>query len=135
MTTREDLESYFIRMGLDVEEVADGMWVVPGADAGAPIVVHYSPPVVVLRLKVMDLPGDADDARLGTFFRRLLEINANDIVHGSYGIEEGDVVLSDALDLETLDFSELRSSYESLIFAASSHLPGLIDLLPVAHEG
>lgn len=135
MTTRDDLESYFIRMGVDAEEVADGMWVIPGPDGGAPVVVHHSPPMVVLRLKVMDLPDDLPDERLAPLYRKLLELNAADIVHGSYGIEEGDVVLSDALDLEALDFSELRNSYESLVLAASSHLPGLARLAHAVHEG
>ena len=64
MTTREDLESFFIRMGVDAEEVADGIWVLPGADGGAPVVVNYSPPMVLLRLKVMDLPEDVPDGKL-----------------------------------------------------------------------
>jgi hypothetical protein len=56
-------------------------------------------------------------------------MNATDIVHGSYGIEAQEVVLSDALELETLDFAELRSSYESLTLAASSHLPELVAIV------
>jgi hypothetical protein len=134
MLTRDDLESFFIRMGLEAEEVEESMWILPGEDGGPGVVVHYSPPVVVLRLKVMDLPRGADNTSLAGFYRKLLELNATDIVHGSYGIEEGDVVLSDALELETLDFGELRSSYESLVFAASSHLPGLAELVPAAQE-
>jgi hypothetical protein len=134
MTTREDLESFFIRMGLDYEEVQRDMWLLRGPDGETPVVAHFSPPVVLLRLKVMDLPN-TDDNRLAGLYKRLLELNAADIVHGSYGLEEGDVILSDALELETLDFHELRSSYESLLFAASSHLPRLAELAPVAHEG
>ncbi|MBI4409725.1 MAG: hypothetical protein HY561_08465 [Gemmatimonadetes bacterium] len=135
MITREDLESYLIRMGVSFEEVAEGMWVIRPAEGGAPVVVHYSPPVVLLRLKVLELPRDKDEARLARFYRRLLELNAADIVHGSYGIEANELVLSDALELESLDFPELRSSYESLTLAASSHLPALAELAPVAHEG
>lgn len=135
MTTREDLESYFIRMGVDYEEVDEGMWAVKSDDDGASVIVHYSPPVVLLRLKVMDLPADSDDTRLATLYRRLLELNAGDILHGAYGIEEREVVLSDALELEDLDFSELRSSYESMIFAATSHVSALAALVPVAQEG
>lgn len=135
MQTREDIESFFIRMGIEAEEVEEGMWLLPGEDGGPGVVVHYSPPVVVLRLKVMNLPKNADNRDLAELYRRLLQLNASDIVHGSYGLEEGDVVLSDALELDTLDFGELRSSYESLVFAASSHLQGLADLVPEAQEG
>jgi hypothetical protein len=133
MMTREDLESYLIRMGLENEEVDEGMWLIKPRD-GTPIVVSYAPPVVLLRLKVMDLPPD-DDTRYASLYRRLLELNATDIVHGSYGIEEKEVVLSDALELESLDFNELRSSFESMTLAAASHLPELVGLVPVAQEG
>jgi len=135
MLTRDDVESYLLRMGLDIEEVEEGLWVIkPGGD-GAPVVAHYSPPLLLLRIKVMDLPTANGDTRLGQLYRKLLEFNATDILHGSYGIEENEIVLSDALELETLDFAELRNSYESMIFAASSHLSRLADLVPVPQEG
>ncbi|MFS8638845.1 MAG: YbjN domain-containing protein [Gemmatimonadota bacterium] len=134
MPTRDDLESYLIRLGVDYEEIEDGLWVLRSTD-GLAVVVQSSPPVVVLRLKVLSIPEEADSARQLALYRRLLELNATELVHGSYGIEERDVVLTDALDLETLDFEEFRSSYESLIFAATSHLPGLAELILVAHEG
>jgi len=133
--TTEDLESYFIRMGVHAEEVEEGMWVIPSVDGDTPVVVRAEPPLLLLRLKVMDLPADADDARLASFFRRLLELNATDIVYGSYGIEASEVILSHALELDTLDFQELRNSYESMTMAASSHMAGLAKLIPVAHEG
>ncbi len=135
MMTRDDLESYLFRLGVDVEEVDDGLWLLKPED-GTPIVCSYSPPVALLRLKVMDLPPDGEDARYAPLYRRLLELNAADIVHGSYGIEEGEIVLSDALEMENLDFSEMRSSFESLVLAASGHLPELAGLVPaVAQEG
>jgi hypothetical protein len=132
--TREDLERLLIRMEVEYEEIAEGMWLLKSGSNSAPVVCHFSPPVVLLRLKVMDLP-QTDGARLATLYRHMLELNATDMVHGSYGIEEDDVVLSDALDLETLDFEELRNSFESLVLAASSHLPKLAELVPATHEG
>jgi hypothetical protein len=141
MMTREDLESYLIRMEVDFDEVEDCLWVLKSGEGVPPVVVNYAPPVVLLRMKVMDLPQADDDARLGRLYRRLLELNAMDIVHGSYGIEAQEVVLSDAMELETLDFSELRSSYESLTMAASSHTPELVGIVeqsagaPAASQG
>jgi hypothetical protein len=129
MMTREDLESYLIRMEHDFEEIEESMWRIESDNEGAPVVVIYAPPVAVLRLKVMNLPDVADDTRLTPLYRRLLELNATDIVHGSYGIEAQEVVLSDALELETMDFVELRSSYESMTMAASSHLPELAGIV------
>ena len=123
MVNREDLESYLIRMDLDYEEVAEGMYVCQSNEGAAVMVVHHSPPVVLVRLKVMDLPADsAGQNGPGVLYRRLLELNATDIVHGAYGIEEGELILSDTLELDTLDFPELQASFESLQLAASGHL-------------
>ena len=118
MVTREDLESFLIRMDLDWEEVDEGMFLVQSSSGG--VVVHLSDPVLLLRLKVMDLPGDG--ANLTELYRTLLEFNATDIVHGAYGIEEGELIISDTLELGNLDFEELQASVESLQYAASSHL-------------
>lgn len=135
MITREDLENFLYRIASEVEEVEEEMWVLRAPEqASTPVVVIHSPPVIVLRLKLLELPADADGARMAPFYRRLLELNANDIVHGSYGIEGNDVVLSDALELQTLDFHELQSSFESILLAATSHTQSLVELVPVAQE-
>ena len=124
MVTRDDLESFLIRMDMDWNEVDDGMFLVQSPSGG--VVVHFSEPVLLLRLKVMDLPNGETD--LGDLYRTLLELNATDIVHGAYGIENGELILSDTLELQTLDFEELQASVESLQFAAASHLGRIKDL-------
>ena len=128
MITREDLESFLIRMDLEHEEVDDGMYVLEGRDGGPKIVAHHSPPLLLLRLKVMDLGEGKNGAT--DLFQRLLELNATDIVHGAYGIEEGDLILSDTLELETLDFHELQASLESMQLAASEHIDEIRRLVP-----
>jgi hypothetical protein len=119
MVTRDDLESFLIRMDLDFSEVDDGMFLVQGANHGAPVVVHHTPPLLVIRMKVMSLPAENDLAEL---YKTLLVWNATDVVHGAYGIEEGDLIISDTLELETLDYPELQASVESLQMATSSHM-------------
>jgi hypothetical protein len=119
MVTRDDLESFLIRMDLDFSEVDDGMFLVQGANHGAPVVVHHTPPLLVIRMKVMSLPAEGD---LTGLYKTLLVWNATDVVHGAYGIEEGDLIISDTLELETLDYPELQASVESLQMATSSHM-------------
>jgi hypothetical protein len=125
MTSREDLEGYIDRMsseGVQAKEVAPGLWVLTPGEPGAEVVVHFNPPVVVLRVRVMKVPKDGKRSDL---YRHLLELNARDLVHGSYGVEGDDVVLSDALELENLDFNEFQASFESLTVALASHLSTL----------
>ncbi len=133
MVTREDLESFLIRMDLDFEEVDEGMFLVHPRNDGPPVVVHHSPPLLVVRLKVMDLPRGAKISVNCT--RSLLVWNATDVVHGAYGIEEGDLVLTDTLELETLDFPELQASLESMQMAASSHIEQIKALAGTGQEG
>lgn len=125
MVTREDVESYLLRTGLDHSEISDGMWLVTPNGDGAGIVVHYSPPLVVFRLKVMDLPGD--EARCAGLYRRLLELNATDLVHAAYALEQGDVILTESLEAENLDFNELQATLDSFQMALASHLDALSD--------
>ena len=131
MIGKEDIESWLIRTELDFEEIEEGIWMVrpsSGGDGaageGPPVMLSHQEPVLFLRAAIREAPEDAD-AQV-KLFRRLLELNANDLVHGAYGLEEGEVVLTDTLELETLDFEEFRASLESLTMAVSSHVPELV---------
>jgi hypothetical protein len=124
MLTREDLQSFIDRLDSEVQsaqEVEPGLWVVHAGEAEC--VVHYNPPVVVLRVRVMELPGAGD--RQAALYRRLLELNARELVHGSYGVEGDHVVLMDTLELEHLDFNEFRASFDSMMLALATHLGAL----------
>ncbi len=124
MVTREDIESYLDRLGAEgtsYSEVESGLWLVrPGGALDLDVVVHYSPPVVILRVKVMSCPED--DGRCAGHNRRLLELNAMDLLHGSYGIEGDDIVLTEALELSHLDYEEFLATYESMTLALASHM-------------
>jgi hypothetical protein len=125
MVTREDLESFLIRMDAEYDELEEGMYLVRTRAEGLPIVFNYSPPLLLLRLKVMDLPADRGNMEL---FRTLLELNATDVVHGAYGLEDGELILSDTLELENLDFEEVQASVESIQLAASGHMARIRDM-------
>lgn len=122
MTTCEDVQAYLDRLDLNVESVAEDMWVVRTTE-DAELVVHYAPPVLVMRVRVMPIPKDP--ARAAAMSRQLLEYNARDLVHGSYGLEGDVVVLTDALLLADLDFTEFEASVDSLSLALASHVSAL----------
>jgi len=81
--------------------------------------VHFSPPVVLLRVKVMDLPKG--DGKFAALARRLLELNG-ELVHGSYAIDGDAIVLTEALELGHLDYEEFLASFESMTLALSSQM-------------
>ena len=88
MVSREDLESFLIRMDLNFEEVDDGMYLTRGED-GPPVVVHHADNLLLIRMKVMDMPEENELSL--DLYRTLLELNATEVVHGAYGIEDGDL--------------------------------------------
>lgn len=133
MINREDVETFLDRLsneGATYREIETGLWAVnPGGALDLSVVIHHSPPVLVLRVKVMDTPLDeATGARLN---RRLLELNATDLLHGSYGIDDGTIVLTEALELSQLDFQEFLAVYESITLALAAHLRELTTICEV----
>jgi hypothetical protein len=124
MVNKEDVERFLDRLSADgatYSELEPGLWVVkPSGELDFSVVVHFSPPVVILRVKVMTLPTDT--LSLATLSRRLLELNATDLVHGSYGIEDDSIVMTEALELSHLDFEEFLAAFESITVALASHL-------------
>ena len=132
MVTREDVESFLLRSAQEYEEVEQGMWTVQSG-AGARVVVHYSPPLLILRAKVLDMPEPGGQCE--SLYRRLLELNAMDLVHGSYGIEADDIILSDSLELQNLNFNEFQASLDSIQVALASHLEELSPYRDCQGEG
>jgi len=125
MLTRDDVQSWLDRLeagGATIEELEGGLWKVRTSEE-AEVVVSYAPPVLILRVRVMELP--AGEPRRSELYRQLLEYNARDLVHGSYGLEGNHVVLTDTLELENLDFSEFEASFDSLTLALATHLGAL----------
>jgi hypothetical protein len=125
MLTRDDIQSFLDRVEggtVEVTELEPGLWRAR-TQTGAEFIVNYTPPVVILRVRVMESP--ADEAKRSKLYRLLLELNARDLVHGSYGLEGEHVVLTDALELADLDFLEFEASWDSLTLALASHLSAL----------
>ena len=125
MINREDVQSWLERLaggGLEIRELEPNLWLVR-TEEGSEMVVHYAPPVVILRMRVMELPGQ--EPRRSELFRQLLELNARELIHGSYGLEGDHIVLTDALELADLDFSEFEASFDSITLALATHLGAL----------
>ena len=137
MRTSEDIESYLMRSNLsfrslgeerseaseDYEnESAENIWLVRDAQSGENIVITLSGPLVIFRVKVLELATVQQRLPL---FEKLLELNANDMVHGSYGIADDAIVLTAGMILETLDYNEFQGTVDDLTLALTNHYPQL----------
>jgi hypothetical protein len=146
--TAEDVENYLLQLDRHFEK--DGATLVVPT-AGAPIAILVTPPIVALRVDIGSVPRD--EARLAPFYRKLLEYNATDLMHVSYGLDTSRhsplptgqvgghpqtpagsrhtperVVLSGALELENLDVNELEAALSDIDLALARHVPVLHDL-------
>ncbi len=119
MRSREDIESYLARADIAYEEVgANGMWLVRDSSLGENIAIKANGPLLLFRVKVLELDEVRDQAAL---YEELLRLNVSDLVHGAYGISEGAVVLTCTLQLENLDYNEMQSVLDDFSLALANH--------------
>lgn len=125
MRTREDIEAYLHRSSHPHREVADDTWLVTDpSDGREHIVVRLADGLVIFRLKVLELDR-LETKRREEFFEQILRLNAEDMVHGAYGVSDGDVVITATLRLENLDFSEFSGTLDDFTVAVTNHYPKL----------
>ena len=117
MRTAADIQSYLLKLELPHEEPREGTWIVKGLDGLDSMVVTLAGPVAVFRVKLMDIPHKHREE----LFRTLLELNATEMMHGAYGIEGDAIVISDALQLENLDYNEFAATVDDITLAVASH--------------
>jgi hypothetical protein len=124
MRTEKDVEAYLRGLNRRYRAVDDqpGTFLVEASAEMPPVAVRVDPPLVVVRVIVGDLKVGTDPTPL----RRLLELNARQLVHASYGLDGERVVLSSALELENLDFNELQATLDEIDMALAQDLPGLV---------
>ena len=122
MKTAEDIESYLIQMNAPYESVGEGIWLIK--ETGPDMVISMAESVLVFRVKVMAAER-APKERREELYRTLLELNASEMIHGAYGLEEQAVVVTAALQLENLDYNEFQSTLDDLGLAVSNHYPTL----------
>ena len=117
MKSADDIDSYLMKMELQHDEPRDGTWVVRGIEGIDNLIITLAGPVLVFRVKVMDLPRHHREE----LYRTLLELNATEMMHGAYGIEGESVVISDALQMENLDYNEFAATVDDIALAVASH--------------
>lgn len=113
----DDIRAFLRKMDLRFDEPREGTWVISGLDGIDKLVITLSGPVLVFRVKVMEMPRQHRE----DLFRTLLELNASEMMHGAYGVEGEAIVISDALQVENLDFNEFAASIDDITLAVASH--------------
>jgi hypothetical protein len=117
--TAEDVENYLLSLNRQFEN-DQGTFVVSSGAHAPPVAIGIAGPIVALRVFIGALPTDA--AHQAKLYRKLLEYNASDLMHASYGINQNQIVLSAALELENLDQNELEAALSDIDMALARHI-------------
>ena len=118
MITNEKIESYLTKLSLSYESIDRNTWVINDEERGLKnVVIVSTEPVVFIRVKVMDIPLKKNCE----LFEKLLRLNASDIIHGAYALEDNSVILIDTLEGDTMDIEELQASLDAIGLALVQH--------------
>lgn len=118
MDIRERVEQYLVRLSITYEKLSPDTWVIRDRDEGLEnVLVIAEEPIVIIRAKVMDIPS----TRKQELFEELLRLNATDLLHGGYALQDKNVILLDTLVGATMDFEEFQSSLDAIGMALSQH--------------
>lgn len=127
MKTREDIESYLLKMGVNHEDLAGDIWRLHLGEIEN-VMVSLAGPVVVFRVKIMDVPATNRES----LFEILLRLNTMDLFHCAFGIEGNAIVLAGALAFENMDFNEFQAVIDEIGMAVSKQYPVLSKFRAVA---
>ena len=114
------IEQYLIDMTLSYQQLGENIWLLDDEEHSLQgVAVMVSEPLVIVRVEVMDAPRQ-NPVEL---YARLLELNATDLIHGAYALENGKIVLIDTLEYDTLDYGDFRATLDAISLALTQHYP------------
>lgn len=126
MDIKRKIEGFMIDMNLLFEEIDDGTWRIEDDLTHIDnIVVKVVDPIVLFRVKIMALPHENREA----LYKAVLEMNANDLVHGAYAIENDNLIIIDTLQAENLDKNEFQSTIDSISLALIQQYDTLVQFV------
>lgn len=126
--TDEDIEGYLRKLERRFEKMEDGTFLL-GMGPGQPTAaLKLAPPVMVAQVRIGPAPK-GNTSQEASVFRRLLELNATDLLHAAYAIEGDEIVLTSARELDTLDLNELEAVLADIGLALGKHVPALMEMV------
>jgi hypothetical protein len=114
------IEQYLIDMMFTYQQVEPNLWLLDDEEHCLQgVAVMLAEPLVVVRAEVMDAPQRSQLE----LYTKLLELNAADVLHGAYALENGKSVLIDTLEYATMDYEEFRATLDAFSLALTEHYP------------
>jgi hypothetical protein len=125
--TARDIEAYLEKLARPYELLQDSTYVLDSGEHRPPIALRVSGPILVARVFIGPAP-QGQTSMEAALFRRMLQLNASDLLYCAYGIEQDHIVLSAAMELENLDLNELDAVLADMDLALARHVAQLREL-------
>ena len=114
------IEQYLIDLMITYQQVDKNLWLLDDEERSLQgVAVMQADPMVIVRAEIMDVPKE----NLLELYTKLLELNASDVIHGAYAMENKKIVLLDTLNYDTMDYEDFRSVLDSFSLALTEHYP------------
>lgn len=126
----DDLEAQLGRLGRRYERTPDGTFILSLGANQPPAAILLVPPVLVVQVAVGAAPKDLTKA--APIYKKLLELNASALLHAAFGLENDQIVLAAALELDSLDLNELEAVLADIDVALGEHIPLLRSMVSSA---
>jgi hypothetical protein len=114
------IEQYLIDLMFTYQQVDSNLWLLDDAEHSLQgVAVMRADSLVIVRAEIMDIPKQ----NLLELYTKLLELNAADVLHGAYALENGKIILIDTLEYDTMDYGDFRATLDSFSLALIQHYP------------
>ena len=118
--TNTKIDQYLIDLMLTYQQVDSNLWVLDDEEHRLQgVIVMLVDPLVVIRAEIMDVPC----SNLLELYTKLLELNATDLIHGAYAVEDEKIILIDTLEYGTMDYEDFRATLDAFSLAFTQHYP------------
>jgi len=114
------IEQYLIDMMITYQQIDKNLWLLDDEDRSLQgVAVMQADPMVIIRAEIMDVP----QSNVLELYAKLLELNASDIIHGAYALDNKKIVLIYTLHHNTMDYDDFRAVLDSFSLALTEHYP------------
>ena len=114
------IEQYLIDLMITYQQIDSNLWLLDDSERSLQgVAIMQAEPLVVIRAEIMNVP----QSNTLEFFTKLLELNATDIIHGAYALDNNKIVLTDTLQYEMMDYEDFRAVLDSFSLALTQHYP------------
>jgi hypothetical protein len=113
-TSVKTIEKYLNMINAKYEKIDSSIWRIE-YDKIPNIIISFDPPILVVRLKLMEISETTDMPGLS---KRLLELNSEQLISGAFALEDENIILVEVLQTENLDFNEFQAAIEGVSLTA-----------------